>query len=250
MFSSRSKGHRGRKLSARQLPGKQLCFCVWVSETLSGNIYFRRKPALSLKTHGRAKKGVLGEMRRFCLRKQPKAAQLALAASSGAGEQRCSRDGCSSSQSITPVHHDRESIPVVPTGPSAGADPHSLYPRPWSLALARPPAEPPGELWALCTGKGLCPPLGRASWQKNPLHFGVSLGTRGCFREKAESLSMKHPQGESRSPGEGEEAAAFKKDIQGLHINTARGSDRRRRLPKLLGCPDACEPGSIPPGAS
>lgn len=92
--------------------------------------------------------------------------------------------------SITPVHHDQESIPVVPTGPSAGADLHSPYPGPRTPSLAWSPCEDPEALsTGFEGGKGQHSLLEQASQQRSPLHFGILLGTSNCFRTKAESFS-------------------------------------------------------------
>ena len=89
-----------------------------------------------------------------------------------------------SSQSVIPVHHDWESIPVVPTASSARADLHSLYRSPWTPTLAQPPCKAPKALQALCTGKGLQFPAGTVIGAEEPAAFWHFAGNQRLFQSK------------------------------------------------------------------
>lgn len=111
------------------------------------------------------------------------------------------------SQSFIPVHHNGESILVVPTDPSAWADLHSLHSGPWTPTLAQLPCKAPQKPFRLFTWEGAGFPAGAGIVVEEPNVFWCFTGNQQL---------MRRPQGESWSPGKAEEAMAFKKDELGL----------------------------------
>lgn len=93
------------------------------------------------------------------------------------------------SQSIMTGRASRWSQPLHPQGltciPSTAVPGPPLWPS--------PPVKPPKPFRLCARGRGCNSLLGQSSGRRNPLHFGILLGTSGCFRANAESLSHETP---------------------------------------------------------
>lgn len=208
IFCSFQEGLRKRAVSKAVAWKVALLFLFGFPKLSVETFNFRRKTVLSLKTTAVPEKAFWGEMRYFCLQRQTKAAQLTLAAGSGAGEQQCGGDGCPSCQSVIPVHHNREIIPVVPTILLQGLICIHSTPVPRPQVWPGSPAKPPEALRAL---RGCVP-----CWNRHH-----SRGTRcilaSCWEPAAGSeqkqsvFLMRHPQRESRSLAKGRKQPPLKK---------------------------------------